>query len=85
MSAADEVVTRVLEGRIAPPSLEKIDRLVQVELVLKNLSRMLRVIEEADKRAPELGLEFLDGFLVERRIILIEFRGLLPAGWIIRI
>jgi hypothetical protein len=41
--------------------------------------------EDANKRAPELGLEFFDGLLIERRIILIELRDFLPAGWIVRI
>jgi hypothetical protein len=82
MGAADEVVASVLEGRIAPPSLEKVDRLVQIELVLKDLSRLLRVIEDADERAPELGLELFDGLLIERRIILVKLRDFLPSGWI---
>jgi hypothetical protein len=36
MGAADEVVASVFEGRIAPPSLEKIDWLIEIELVMKN-------------------------------------------------
>jgi hypothetical protein len=43
---------------------------------------MLRVIEDADEGSPELGLEFFDGLLVERWIILIKLRDFLPAGWI---
>jgi hypothetical protein len=34
MSAPDEVVTSIFEGRIAPPSLEEVDWLIQIELVL---------------------------------------------------
>jgi hypothetical protein len=87
MGAADEVVTSVLEGHVAPPGLEKFNRLIQIELVMKNLSRKLRVVEDLNERVRELGSELFDGFSTEWRIVLLllDNRILLPSSWILRI
>jgi hypothetical protein len=74
VSATDEVAPSVFESGVAPPSLQKIDWLIQIELVLENLSRKLRVVEDLNERVPELGFELLDGFLIERRIILLDIK-----------
>jgi hypothetical protein len=71
MSALDEVVTSILKCGVASPSLEEINWLIYIQLVLEDLSREFRVVEDSNERVPEVGFVILDGFLIEGWIIIL--------------
>jgi hypothetical protein len=86
MSTTDEVVASRLERAVASPGLEEVDRLVYVQFILETLSQEFCIVEDSNARVPELGFEFFDGFVIERRVIvLFQVRIHLPTSWILRI
>jgi hypothetical protein len=86
MSTSNEVVTSRLKRAVSFPCLDEIYRLIQIQLVLKDSCRKLRIAKDAYKRVSKVLAEAINGFIVQQKIvIIIEGRVFLPASWILRI